>query len=143
MEEILIFSLFLFSFLFFSTVLCLVSGNKGPQFYQVPPSVVAFATTQGGRLTCSAIGDPTPVVRWVMAADGSSVQNIEHSRIADGNGTLSFPPFSSKEILPEVHDGVYRCIATNRIGSIRSPDIRVNAGTFITSFNSKQFWLLW
>ncbi|XP_041470660.1 Down syndrome cell adhesion molecule homolog isoform X2 [Lytechinus variegatus] len=62
-----------------------------------------------------------------MAVDGSSVQNIDHIRIADGNGTLSFPPFSSKEIIPEVHDGVYRCIATNRIGSIRSPDIRVNA----------------
>lgn len=49
-------------------------------------------------------------------------------RILSGNGTLQFLPFIGQYFRNDVHDAVYRCKATNPIGTIISRDVYVRSG---------------
>ena len=42
-----------------------------------------------------------------------------------GNGTIEFPAFSSQFYRSDIHDQVYRCLATNQGGTIISRNIHV------------------
>ncbi len=44
------------------------------------------------------------------------------------DGTLQFPPFDAADFRAEVHSNIYRCRATNSVGSILSPEIHLRAG---------------
>lgn len=45
-----------------------------------------------------------------------------------GNGTLHFPPFIGQYFRKDIHEAVYRCKATNPIGTIISRDVYVHSG---------------
>ena len=118
--------------LIYFAVFHIVSGELtqliGPQFVSVPPPRVDFAHNSGATLVCSAYGQPTPTVQWILADDDSPVVEVENLRLVTENGTLTFPPFLPDDYVSAVHEASYRCIARNRVGSIRSPTIRANAG---------------
>ncbi|XP_071806322.1 cell adhesion molecule DSCAM-like isoform X2 [Asterias amurensis] len=117
--------------IFLIPVFHIVSGELtqliGPQFVSVPPPRVDFAHNSGATLVCSAYGQPTPTVQWILADDDSPVVEVENLRLVTENGTLTFPPFLPDDYVSAVHEASYRCIARNRVGSIRSPTIRANA----------------
>ena len=50
------------------------------------------------------------------------------------NGSLILPPFRSDFYRPDVHQSVYRCVATNTFGSIVSPSIVVKTGLETKTF---------
>ncbi|XP_038065482.1 Down syndrome cell adhesion molecule homolog isoform X2 [Patiria miniata] len=113
-------------------LVCLpVAGDSsqliGPQFVAVPPPRVDFAHNGGAQLVCSAYGEPAPTIQWVLAADDSPVEEVAGLRLVTENGTLIFPPFAPEDYVSAVHEATYRCIARNRVGAIRSPNIQVNA----------------
>lgn len=56
-----------------------------------------------------------------------------------GNGTLYFPPFRVQDQHKDVHSTVYRCRATNLVGTIISRDVHVRAGEIHTDFFSITF----
>lgn len=44
------------------------------------------------------------------------------------NGSLHFPPFAAEEFRQDVHWAIYRCTASNTVGTIISRDVIVKAG---------------
>jgi hypothetical protein len=76
---------------------------------------------------CAASGNPEPVVEW-MAADGAPIAGIPSVRLPLSNGSLFFPPFAAENYRQDVHGAVYRCVATNSVGTVVSRDIAVTAG---------------
>lgn len=57
------------------------------------------------------------------------ISNMFICRQTPGNGTLYFPPFLGQYHRPDVHEGVYRCRASNQVGTILSRDVQIRAGT--------------
>lgn len=51
-------------------------------------------------------------------------------RQTPGNGTLYFPPFLGQYFRADVHEGIYRCRASNSAGTILSRNVYVHAGEF-------------
>lgn len=45
-----------------------------------------------------------------------------------GNGTLYFPPFLGQYFRADVHEGIYRCKASNQAGTVLSRDVDIRAG---------------
>lgn len=56
-------------------------------------------------------------------------------RQTTGNGTLYFPPFLGQYYRADVHEGVYRCRASNQAGTILSRDVHITAGKEILYYN--------
>ncbi|CAB3377530.1 Hypothetical predicted protein [Cloeon dipterum] len=100
--------------------------TQGPSFVVEPPPRLEFTNSRGGRVDCQAEGNPDPMVDWV-AADGSPLSVIPGVRMPMGNGTLIFPPFQAEIYRQDVHAAVYKCVATNAVGSIVSRDVVVKA----------------
>lgn len=44
------------------------------------------------------------------------------------DNSLVFPPFRAEDYRQNIHSNVYKCVATNPIGTIKSRDIIVKAG---------------
>lgn len=57
------------------------------------------------------------------------VSQVAGLRTFTDEGTLVLPPFRSEDYRQDVHAVIYRCVATNAIGSITSRDVHVSAGT--------------
>ncbi|EDW50798.1 GM13787 [Drosophila sechellia] len=91
-----------------------------------PPGRVEFSNSSGGWLDCSASGSPQPTVDWVHA-DGSAVTEIHGVRRVLRNGTLVLMPFAAAAYHQDVHNTIYRCIASNSVGRIVSRDVQVRA----------------
>lgn len=49
-------------------------------------------------------------------------------RQTPGNGTLYFPPFLGQYYRADVHEGIYRCRASNQAGTILSREVHIRAG---------------
>jgi len=103
---------------------------RGPGFVMEPPGRVEFSNSSGGWLDCSASGSPQPTVDWVHA-DGSAVTEIHGVRRVLRNGTLVLMPFAAAAYHQDVHNTIYRCIASNSVGRIVSRDVQVRAGEWI------------
>ncbi|KAL5284148.1 hypothetical protein ACFFRR_006432 [Megaselia abdita] len=115
------------SFIVLETLVLLISSaQRVPTFIQEPPAHVIFSNDTGTHLSCSAQGNPTPSVSWILK-DGSKVTSVPGLRQTPGNGSLYFPPFLSQYSRADVHEGVYRCKATNEAGTILSRNIRLQA----------------
>ncbi|XP_070070783.1 cell adhesion molecule Dscam2 isoform X12 [Drosophila takahashii] len=99
---------------------------RGPGFVMEPPGRVEFSNSSGGWLDCSASGSPQPTVDWVHA-DGSAVTEIHGVRRVLRNGTLVLMPFAAAAYHQDVHNTIYRCIASNSVGRIVSRDVQVRA----------------
>ncbi|XP_023209543.1 Down syndrome cell adhesion molecule-like protein Dscam2 [Centruroides sculpturatus] len=103
------------------------TNRKGPQFIHEPPKQVEFLNTTGTVIPCSVYGNPTPIVKWVTE-DGASVTDVRGLRHIRLDGTLVFHPFRAEEYRQDIHAIVYRCTATNSVGTIASRNVQVRAG---------------
>ncbi|XP_073976320.1 Down syndrome cell adhesion molecule 2 isoform X11 [Rhodnius prolixus] len=101
-------------------------ARRGPSFLMEPPPKLEFSNSSGGRLDCTASGTPSPLITWT-SLDGQTVSDVPGVRRLLANGTLlllSFPPELYRQ---DVHSAVYRCAATNSVGTVISRDVHVRA----------------
>jgi len=101
--------------------------TQGPVFVSEPLSKVEFTNSTGGRVDCSARGNPAPNVEW-LGPDNLPVSSIPGIRIVLTNGSIYFPPFEAEVFRQDVHWAVYRCVVSNSVGTIVSRDVTVRAG---------------
>ncbi|XP_022258107.1 Down syndrome cell adhesion molecule-like protein Dscam2 [Limulus polyphemus] len=97
-----------------------------PAFITEPPSQVTFLNSSGEGVSCLVTRSPSTVVTWTKT-DGSSVVDIPGVLYVRSDGALFFPPFHPGDYRPEVHNAIYRCVASNIIGSVGSRNVRVRA----------------
>ncbi|XP_027854261.2 cell adhesion molecule Dscam2 isoform X3 [Aphis gossypii] len=102
------------------------SDFTGPSFLLEPPGKFEFSNTTGAWIDCTAAGHPAPHIRWLMA-DGTPVPDVPSLRQDMSNGTLALLPFPPAMYRQDVHSSVYRCLATNDVGTIVSRDVHVRA----------------
>ncbi|CAG0883377.1 unnamed protein product [Darwinula stevensoni] len=100
--------------------------DEGPRFVKEPGTKVTFLNDTGVTLDCVAEGNPSPSVAWTTGS-GIPVTGSPHLMVPLGNGSLVFYPFGPASYRPDVHDAVYRCLASNRAGAILSPEVNVKA----------------
>ncbi|XP_022669215.1 Down syndrome cell adhesion molecule-like protein Dscam2 isoform X3 [Varroa destructor] len=104
------------------------SDYSGPRFSAEPLFWVEFSNSSGAELTCEATGDAPLTLTWVSADDPREpVSQVAGLRTFTDEGTLVLPPFRSEDYRQDVHAVIYRCVATNAIGSITSRDVHVSA----------------
>ncbi|XP_054724764.1 cell adhesion molecule Dscam2-like [Uloborus diversus] len=98
----------------------------GPSFLVEPPHLVSFTNDTGAVIPCSVRGHPQPSISWAQGPRNTlrDMPGLRHFR---ADGSLVFPPFASEDYRQGVHDGVYRCIASNAVGSIVSREVHVKA----------------
>lgn len=101
-----------------------------PTFTVEPPYLVEFYNTNGAEVPCSAHGRPSPHVSWVRRV-GSAVSDIPGLRHLRPNGSLVFLPFGPEDYRQDIHASVYRCVASNIVGTVGSRDVHVRAGTLL------------
>lgn len=125
----------LFITVFTFTVLADRSNRRlrGPRFTNEPPELAEFSNSTGTVITCTAQGTPEPIMHWERK-DGSTVSSIPGIRQVRPDNSLVFFPIDSNKYRPDVHATVYRCVATNKVGTIRSNDVTVKTGK--TKFNN-------
>uniref|UniRef100_T1IT70 Ig-like domain-containing protein n=1 Tax=Strigamia maritima TaxID=126957 RepID=T1IT70_STRMM len=99
---------------------------EGPYFIQEPSSRVDFTNKTGVQIRCTANGKPPPEIAWSLE-DGSTAKDLTGLRLALPDGSLVFPPFRPEEYRQDVHAALYRCSATNTVGTIISRDVHVKA----------------
>lgn len=111
-----------------------------------PPSRLEFSNSSGGWLDCSASGSAQPTIDW-HSIDGSSIGDIGGLRRILRNGTMVLLPFSEASYRQDVHNTIYRCVASNRVGRIISRDVNVRAGEWNSSidwevkrYTTQQWW---
>lgn len=92
-----------------------------------PPSRLDFSNSSGGWLDCSATGTPHPTIDWI-SMDSTSVGDVSGVRRVLRNGTLVLLPFSAAAYRQDIHNTIYRCVASNSVGRIISRDVQVRAG---------------
>lgn len=92
-----------------------------------PPSRLEFSNSSGGWLDCSASGSPQPTIDW-LSVDGTSVGDLGGIRRVLRNGTLALLPFPAAAYRQDIHNTIYRCVASNSIGRIVSRDVQIRAG---------------
>jgi hypothetical protein len=88
---------------------------------------VFFLNDTGVQIPCGADGRPEPQIQW-QNLDGSSITNILDLRLVSRNGTLVFLPFSADAYHQHIHNGLYRCVATNDLGVVVSREVQVRGG---------------
>lgn len=92
-----------------------------------PPSRLDFSNSSGGWLDCSASGTPHPTIDWI-SMDSTSIGDVSGVRRVLRNGTLVLLPFSAAAYRQDIHNTIYRCVASNSVGRIISRDVQVRAG---------------
>ncbi|CAN7941305.1 unnamed protein product, partial [Ixodes hexagonus] len=117
----------LFRFLLSSAASSFQPDRRAPMFLYEPPRRVLFSNSTGATVACSAVGAPDPRVTWT-SSDGVPVDDVRGLRYLRPNGSLVFPPFRAEDYRQDVHATVYRCAASNAVGSIVSRDVAVRAG---------------
>lgn len=100
---------------------------RGPSFVMEPPAKLEFSNSSGGWLDCSASGSPQPTIDW-LSVDGTSIGDVGGVRRVLRNGTLVLLPFSAAAYRQDIHNTIYRCVATNTVGRVISRDVQVRAG---------------
>ena len=92
-----------------------------------PPPKLEFSNSSGGYLDCSATGSPQPSIEW-QTVDGATVGDVIGIRRVLRNGTLLLLPFPAAAYRQDIHNTVYRCMASNSLGRIITRDVQVRAG---------------
>nr|XP_029722004.1 Down syndrome cell adhesion molecule-like protein Dscam2 [Aedes albopictus] len=91
-----------------------------------PPPRLEFSNSSGGWLDCSASGSPQPTIDW-LSVDGTSVGDVGGVRRVLRNGTLVLLPFPAAAFRQDIHNTIYRCVASNTVGRVISRDVQVRA----------------
>ena len=102
---------------------------RGPVFDYEPPSRVDFDNSTGAAIRCSAKGQPIPDTWW-ETKNGSVVHDIPGLQHIRPDSSLVFAPFSPHQYRREIHDTIYRCIASNVAGKLGSREVKVRAGEY-------------
>lgn len=123
-----------FFFLVLGSIEAFDSHLRGPSFVMEPPTKLEFSNSSGGWLDCSASGNPQPTIDW-LSADGTSVGDVAGIRKVLRNGTLILHPFNAASYRQDIHNTVYRCVASNTVGRIISRDVQIRAGKILYIFN--------
>ncbi|XP_055948883.1 cell adhesion molecule Dscam2-like isoform X4 [Argiope bruennichi] len=97
-----------------------------PTFTIEPPYQVEFYNTNGAEIPCSAHGRPSPYISWVRRVD-AVVEDIPGLRHLRPNGSLVFMPFGPEDYRQDIHASIYKCVASNIVGTIGSRDVHVRA----------------
>lgn len=100
----------------------------GPIFRRNPPNDAYFSNDTGTIISCLIEGNPKPEIKWVHGSDNSVVENIPGLRYAQPDGTLIFSSFSGHDFRHEIHHSTYKCIGSNKFGSIISRNVHVKTG---------------
>ncbi|GBM11065.1 Down syndrome cell adhesion molecule-like protein Dscam2 [Araneus ventricosus] len=100
---------------------------RGPNFVHEPLETVEFSNSTGAVISCSAQGYPEPTIRWERR-DGTPVSTIPGIRQIRPDNSLVFFPINTDQYRQDVHAAVYRCIASNKVGTIRSRDVVIKTG---------------
>ncbi|XP_012280177.1 Down syndrome cell adhesion molecule-like protein Dscam2 [Orussus abietinus] len=103
-----------------------VLDSQGPVLKLEPRSSVEFSNDTGAMIHCAAYGSPPPRIDWLMG-DGSPVVPITHIRERLENGSLYFLPFSAESYRQDVHSAVYRCQASNSVGTVLGREVSIRA----------------
>ncbi|KAI5745326.1 hypothetical protein M8J76_010108 [Diaphorina citri] len=114
-------------FALLTTVLDVTASNshlRGPLFSQEPPPLLEYSSASGTTLTCVAQGIPTPDIKWVDI-HGKVVTYIPRLRELLNNGSLYIPPFPPEQFTSAIHSAIYRCEASNAMGSIVSRNVKL------------------
>lgn len=98
-----------------------------------PPPRLEFSNSSGAWLDCSASGSPQPSIDW-LSVDGTSVGDVGGVRRVLRNGTLVLLPFPAAAYRQDIHNTIYRCVASNNIGRVISRDVQVRAGEYFFHF---------
>ncbi|XP_067138856.1 cell adhesion molecule Dscam1-like [Centruroides vittatus] len=97
---------------------------QGPKFVREPPNRVVFLNTTGTIISCLVKGNPMPTVTWVKR-DDTLISDLPGLRHVKPEGSLVFPPFQAEDYRQDVHDTVYKCLATSSVGKIVSREVQV------------------
>lgn len=100
---------------------------SGPRFIKEPPNHVEFSNSTGISIDCISTSHPLPTTYWILS-DGTLLHNLTKLRFVFPNGTLVFAPFRADDYAPDVHSLIYRCVATNPVGTIISRPVHIRAG---------------
>ncbi|XP_021698631.1 Down syndrome cell adhesion molecule-like protein Dscam2 isoform X2 [Aedes aegypti] len=114
------------SWMNFGTTQAFDSHLRGPSFVMEPPPRLEFSNSSGGWLDCSASGSPQPTIDW-LSVDGTSVGDVGGVRRVLRNGTLVLLPFPAAAFRQDIHNTIYRCVASNTVGRVISRDVQVRA----------------
>ncbi|KXJ69704.1 hypothetical protein RP20_CCG026065 [Aedes albopictus] len=114
--------------LYFGFTLAFDSHLRGPSFVMEPPPRLEFSNSSGGWLDCSASGSPQPTIDW-LSVDGTSVGDVGGVRRVLRNGTLVLLPFPAAAFRQDIHNTIYRCVASNTVGRVISRDVQVRAAS--------------
>ncbi|KAH8025365.1 hypothetical protein HPB51_007677 [Rhipicephalus microplus] len=104
-----------------------------PTSFTSPPPRVEFLNGTGAVVPCVAHGSPPPRVTW-STRTGQPLHEVPGLRHMRADGSLVLPPFRAEDFKEDVHSAVYRCLATNSMGTIGSHDVRVRAGELFPNF---------
>lgn len=102
------------------------ASGASPRWRLQPPNWATFSNSSGLRLECVATGDPPPTVEWFQE-DQLITHNLHGLRVVMPNGSLVFPRFKGDHFREDLHTASYRCRARNRLGTILSRLVKVNA----------------
>uniref|UniRef100_T1JC14 Ig-like domain-containing protein n=1 Tax=Strigamia maritima TaxID=126957 RepID=T1JC14_STRMM len=101
------------------------AGVEIPSFIKTPPTAVEFSNSSGSILSCKTVQQDAKI-QWVLK-DGTLVNNVKGLREIDAEGNLIFQPFSAESFRQDVHATIYKCTATNNLGTVASHDVQVKA----------------
>ncbi|KAK7092363.1 contactin-3-like [Littorina saxatilis] len=108
--------------------------DKGPHFVVVPNSLVVVGQTgEQAVLECLASARPEPVYRWYRGNDFSEEVTSE----TDARYTLTNGRMSIQQPDESADAGDYRCVASNKYGTIVSSTVSISFG-FLAEFSNVQ-----
>ncbi|XP_062500397.1 protein sidekick-1-like [Corticium candelabrum] len=102
--------------------------DVAPQF-TILPSDLILAPGQPGYINCKVLGSPMPIITWENGA-GVLVGNDSTVTVL-ANGSLYFAAATSSDIASNT---TFRCVASNRGGSIRSHLVSIRLATWTGQF---------
>ncbi|GAB6024304.1 hypothetical protein CHUAL_008996 [Chamberlinius hualienensis] len=107
-----------------------LNSPEGPIFVLEPPDRVDFSNTTGAIIHCVAKSNPPAKILWIRSTDnaeGETIGSIPELRTIYPNGSLHFLSFKAEIYRHDIHSTIYRCLASNTIGTIISRDVKIRA----------------
>ncbi|KAG8198699.1 hypothetical protein JTE90_023471 [Oedothorax gibbosus] len=114
-----------------------LSKYQGPTFVHEPPSKVLFYNNTAAAIPCVVNGTPRPEVVWTTT-DNITAVTIPGLRQMRPDGSLVFSAFRAEDYRQDVHSAIYKCSASNAVGSIVSREVHVR-GVLYQAFEARVY----